>query len=61
MNILIRDDDGHWYVIPEDKEDDFYDWCMDVEYEIDSGQPEWAVSVGGSPSLVKFPSYIIGE
>lgn len=25
--IIVSDDDGHKYLIPEEKYDDFYDWC----------------------------------
>lgn len=58
--ILVQDNDFHWYVIPDSKEEEWNKWC-----EIDSGDeeswdvPEYAVMVGGSPSLVKFKKYWI--
>lgn len=55
-HILTRDDSGHWYVIPADKSSEFNKW---VESEGEEDQPEWAVRVGGSPSLVKFTTYEI--
>lgn len=56
--ILIQDDDSHWYVIPADKEDAWYEWFGTDDYE--SGIiPEYAEEVGGSPSLVRFKDYRI--
>jgi hypothetical protein len=54
--ILCQDDDGHWYVIPSDKEDEFYDW---VDKEDPKVSLNYAEEVGGSPSLVTFTEYEI--
>ena len=58
MFVLVADDDGHWYVIPTEKQGAFIRWLNSSDAE--SGvAPEWAKAVGGSPCLVKFPSYEI--
>lgn len=54
--VMVQDDDGHWYVIPADRINDFRAWvatCGDEE------QPIWVASVGGSPSLVLFRQFDI--
>lgn len=59
--ILIRDNDCHWYVIPESEFGDFCAWnSLDEEDERSWDVPEYAVEVGGSPTLVKFKEYRIG-
>lgn len=58
--ILVLDNNGHWYVIPDDKEEQFHDWTdIDSEDERSWVVPDYAKSVGGSPSLVKFKNYRI--
>jgi hypothetical protein len=61
MYCLVRDDDSHWFVIPKDREEDWFDYLDSLEDEDYPEEPEWAVSVGGSASLVVFPSFNIGE
>ena len=58
--ILQNDDDGHWYVIPADKKDEFQEWsCGGYETQ---PQPEWASQVGGHPNNVTFSApEIFGE
>lgn len=56
--ILVRDNDGHWYVIPKEKEQDFYNFFEDPEYPY-KDMPVWAERTGGSPSLVEFSNYTI--
>lgn len=58
--VLNDDDDGHWYVIPADKKDEFEQWsCGGYETE---PQPEWAWQVGGHPNNVTFSQpEIFGE
>ena len=56
--ILVRDEDGHWYVIPKDKHEAFYDWIGSSEYQ-DGIEPDYAKRVGGAPSLVRFTGYVI--
>ena len=58
--ILIQDDDSHWYVIPADKEQEWHEWCdIDPDDERSWTPPDFAESVGGSTSLVKFTGYEI--
>lgn len=53
--VLVSDDDGHWYVIPAGRENEF-----DVAIMGNSPQtPEWAEAVGGAPTRVKFQNYTI--
>ncbi len=55
--ILNKDDDGHWYVIPDNKQEEFNDWLNDENnWEI----PDYAEEIGGSYTLVKFKNYRIG-
>jgi hypothetical protein len=58
MYCLVQDNDAHWYVIPVQNREEWYDWLEQDPYEA-SEQPEWAVSVGGSPNLVEFHNYTI--
>ena len=58
--ILTQDNDGHWYVIPAEKEKDFSKWVsIDGDDERSWTLPDFADSVGGSPTLVKFKEYRI--
>ncbi len=60
--ILTRDNSGHWYVIPADKQQEFCKWVEsfeDDDREEDQDQPDWAVEVGGAPCLVHFTGYSI--
>lgn len=41
--VLVSDDSGHEYVIPEDKEEEFYGW---VDEELPD-PPEWAYQKEG--------------
>jgi len=59
---LIQDDDSHWYVIPVELEPQFEAWQKHVENyeETDYSGPDFnEYAIGGSPSLVIFPSYEI--
>ena len=47
--MLVSDDDGHWYIIPETREDDFEKW---VEKE-DPEEPIWCNRVD-NPHRVRF-------
>lgn len=55
--IMNTDAEGHVYIIPERREDDFNAWAHTSES--DGSHPPWADPVGGSPTLVVFPQYII--
>jgi len=58
MYHLTTDDDGHFYVIPLDKQDEWVAW-NESENAIFGDPPDWADPVGGSPGLVVFPEYDI--
>ena len=58
MSVIVQDDDGHWYVIPADRRQEFDSWG-ESEGEDSWIAPDWAVRVGGSPSLVEFNDYVI--
>lgn len=60
---IVSDDDGHHYVIPRAKEDEFEAWIKAVtaywggpsDYVGEAPDKlEWADPIGGSPSLVEF-------
>lgn len=66
---LLRDDDCHWYVVPVERVAEFHRieqlltdyWAGDAESSVPefADFPDWAVRVGGAPSLVEFESYVI--
>lgn len=56
--ILVEDDSCHWYVIPSDRESDWYAWEETEDAELGE-LPDYAVKVRGSPSLVVFKEYTI--
>ena len=52
---LDQDNDGHWYVIPCENENEWEEWCNILEGDERGWQPPiFARSVGGSPRLVTF-------
>lgn len=53
--ILVPDDDCHWYVIPAAMRGRWEVWCGSA----DDNPPDYAVRIGGSPSLVEFTEYRI--
>lgn len=58
--ILVQDNDGHWYVIPQPRISDWQAW-LDVSH-LDDGAwdlPSYATEVGGHPSLVTFERFEI--
>jgi hypothetical protein len=58
---LDSDNDGHWYVIPESKQQEWDDWLDLPDDDPKAWTPPEGVSeVGGSPSLVKFTGFEIG-
>lgn len=58
--ILVQDNDCHWYVIPDNKSDDWFNWCeIDVCDERAWEPPKYAKQIGGCPKLVKFKQYRI--
>jgi hypothetical protein len=64
---LIQDDDGHWYVIPKDKQESAYKYFEAIykyyddmpEDEDEPEQPKWLDEVGGAISNVVFSDYKI--
>ncbi len=51
---LVEDNDGYWYVIPAEMQNQFKIWVRDIELGNDS---EWdfdADVIGGSPSNFTF-------
>jgi hypothetical protein len=61
MYILTQDNDCHWYVIPESMMDDWSTWLERDADEENTFEdvPDYATAVGGSPTLVVFPSFEI--
>jgi len=59
MYILTQDDDGHWFVIPTDREEEWSDYLGKVYSGEDAEQPDWVDEVGGSYTMVKFSDYEI--
>ena len=58
-NILVTDGDAHWFVIPEDKEDKWWEWVDAINDDECIERPDWADPVGGAPSRVRFGDYEI--
>lgn len=60
MFCIVTDGDAREYVIPDNKRKEWYD--MVDKYDVDAIiLCEWADPIGGSTSLVKFPSYEIRD
>lgn len=53
--ILVTDDDGHWYVIPKSKHARWEVWLTQQLILL----PDYAQSLGGSPSCVEFMEYTV--
>lgn len=53
--ILIQDNDCHWYVIPYEREEEWYDWTDSESDDV----PDWAYRIGGAYTLIQFenPTY----
>lgn len=52
---IVTDDDGHDYLIPADKRDEFESWIYPEEidawgYPVIGPQPPWAITIGGAIS-----------
>jgi hypothetical protein len=68
MFCFVQDDDGHWYIVPEEKrlatfeyfEKVYEYWDKMPEDEEEPDEPDWLVAVNTSISYVVFPSYKIG-
>lgn len=57
---LSQDSDCHWYVVPEENTEEWYQWAeLDSEDERSWTPPEFAIRLGGSPSRVIFKHWRI--
>lgn len=52
---LVRDGDGHWYVIPADKMAEWEVWAASD----DEDEPAYSNRLSGSPSLLTFTNPVI--
>lgn len=61
--VLKSDGDGHWYVVPADKQREAADYFeavanywdgLSAKGTTEPDRPEWLEEVGGCPSLVTF-------
>lgn len=53
---LDQDNDGHWYIIPLNKINEWNNWFNSEDY--DNGiVPDYVEEVGGCPSNVIFKNY----
>lgn len=52
---LDQDNSCHWYLVPNDKAEEWVKWRdLPEEDETSWNEPEWAQRLGGSPSNVTF-------
>lgn len=57
---MDTDNDGHWFVIPKDRESEWQDFLeLDPDDEEAWEPPIWTTQVGGSHTLVSFTSFRI--
>lgn len=61
MHTLIKDNDGHWYVIQVNQKDEFYQWVAAQERCDATTQlpTDFNALMINSPTEVIFPSYKI--
>jgi hypothetical protein len=56
---LDSDDDGHWYVIPVERHEEWKAWCdIDRDDEASWEVPDFAHKLDGSPSLLTFSDWV---
>lgn len=59
-NIVVKDDSGHHYIIPEELEDAFYDWCEKMENGCDVDVESYnKYAIGGSLKRLKIYKFEI--
>lgn len=51
---LDSDDDGHWYIVPDDKHAEFDAYIFDPDM---NEFPEGIIPVNGHPSLITFENW----
>lgn len=52
---LVSDNDGHWYLIPENRDEEWNHFCeLSPDDEASWTPPSWANAIDGSPSNVTF-------
>lgn len=57
---LDQDGDGHWYIIPSNRRDDWLTWLETSEdEEMGWEEPDYVVRLGGHPNTVEFTDYEI--
>lgn len=62
MYYLDEDNDGHWYVVPVELSEVWQKWLSLPDDNPESWEPpDGCEQVGGSPTLVRFSDYIIGD
>ena len=55
---VVSDDDGHWYVIPAGKRDDWDEFVQSAGRDLSIAAPDWAIPID-DPSKVSFPDFSI--
>ena len=57
---LSADEDGHWFVVPLDKTQEWHKWRdLDQDSEEAWEPPAWASPVDGNPSRVTFENPLL--
>lgn len=52
---LAQDNDSHWWIVPVARHAEFEKWAEHINnYTTALAPPDWAIEVGGCPSLVTF-------
>ena len=54
---LMEDNDGHWYIIPAAKVEEFWAWIKAMEDHGDMNNAHGFIPLGGSPHSVTFTDW----
>lgn len=58
MFFIDNDHDGHWYIVPADRREEWLNWLeQDEDEEASWTEPDFAIRLGGHPNLVEFSDY----
>lgn len=57
---FISDDDGHWYIIPEDKVQEFYEYIDNIGSYGFAKEPEWIQSCNSPINCYTFTDPKLG-